>query len=140
MLVALISYILLNIYLARAKAQSGGDVDEGRKAEIVAKVAKIISIINRVLAIWFKFLLWVAIIAFAAIIIALIISIFGITSEWAWVATFELWNLGTISQVVGQYGLTKVISAISISLVMLVGLCYLAIWLLTNKKLWEKLA
>ena len=55
MIPALISYILLNIFLARARAKSGTEVDEGRKAEIIAKVERIVNVINCVMAIWFKF-------------------------------------------------------------------------------------
>lgn len=140
MLVALISYILLNIYLARAKSQSNGEIDEGRKAEMVAKVATIIGVINHVVAIWFKFLLLVAIIVFVAAIIALAISIFGISAESAWVTSFELLDFGTISQIVGNHGLSKVITTILALLVLLMGLSSLAVWLLTNKKLWKKRA
>ena len=64
MLVAIISYILLNLFIARAKAQSGGEVDENSKAEMIAKVSRIIDTINRLVAIWFKFLLWLFIIIF----------------------------------------------------------------------------
>ena len=140
MLVALISYILLNIYLARAKSQSDGEIDEGRKAEMVAKVSKIIGVINHVVAIWFKFLLLVAIIVFIAAIVALAISIFGISAESTWVTSFELWNFGTISHIVGEHGLSKVITTILALLVLLMGLSSLAVWLLTNKKLWKKRA
>ena len=140
MLVALISYILLNIYLARAKSQSDGEIDEGRKAEMVAKVSKIIGVINHVVAIWFKFLLLVAIIVFIAAIVALAISIFGISAESTWVTSFELWSFGTISHIVGEHGLSKVITTILALLVLLMGLSSLAVWLLTNKKLWKKRA
>ena len=140
MLVAIISYILLNLYLMRIKAQNGGTVDDSSKAEAVAKVASIVSIINRVLAIWFKFLLWLFIVLFVAAIIALVISIFGIRTEAAWLLSIELWSFGSISHIIGEYGVSKVISTSSISLMVLVGLIYLAIWLLNNKKLWKKLA
>jgi hypothetical protein len=140
MLVAIISYILLNLYLMRIKAQNGGTVDDSSKAEAVAKVASIVSIINRVLAIWFKFLLWLFIVLFVAAIIALAISIFGIRTEAAWLLSIELWSFGSISHIIGEHGVSKVISAISVSLMVLVGLIYLAIWLLNNKKLWKKLA
>jgi hypothetical protein len=140
MLVAIISYILLNLYLMRIKAQNGGTVDDSSKAEAVAKVASIVSIINRVLAIWFKFLLWLFIVLFVAAIIALVISIFGIRTEAAWLLSIELWSLGSVSHIIGEHGVSKVISTISVSLMVLVGLIYLAIWLLNNKKLWKKLA
>ena len=140
MLVAIISYILLNLYLMRIKAQNGGTVDDSSKAEAVAKVASIVSIINRVLAIWFKFLLWLFIVLFVAAIIALVISIFGIRTEAAWLLSIEFWSFGSISHIIGEYGVSKVISTISVSLMVLVGLIYLAIWLLNNKKLWKKLA
>ena len=115
MLVAIISYILLNLYLMRIKAQSGGTVDDSSKAEAVAKVASIVSIINRVLAIWFKFLLWLFIVLFVAAIIALVTSIFGIRTEAAWLLSIELWSFGSISHIIGEYGVSKVISAISVS-------------------------
>lgn len=137
MLIAIISYILLNLFLALAKAKSGGNVDEGRKAEMIAKVSRIVNTINRLVAIWFKFLLWLFIIAFAAAFIALCISIFGISLDSAWIATIELWKFGTIAQLVEKFGMAKAISAISVSLVLLAGLSYLAVWLLTNKRLWQ---
>ena len=138
MLVAIISYILLNIFLARAKAKSGGEVDEGRKAETIAKVSRIVGTINRLVAIWFKFLLWLFIIASAAAFIALCISIFGISLDSTWVATIELWEFGTIAQLVEKFGMAKAISAISVSLILLAGLSYLAVWLLNNKRLWQQ--
>lgn len=138
MLVAIISYILLNLFIARAKAQSGGEVDENSKAEMVAKVSKIVDTINRLVAIWFKFLLWLFIIIFVAAFIALCISIWGISFDAEWITSVELWQFGTISQIVGKFGIVKIISAISASLVLLAGLSYLAVWLLSNKRLWQQ--
>ena len=138
MLVAIISYLLLNLFLAIAKAQSKGEVDEGRKAEMIAKVSRIIGVINRLVAIWFKFLLWLFIIIFAVTFLALCTSIFGISLNSAWITTIDLWELGTISQIVEKFGMTKVVSIISASLVLLAGLSYLAVWLLNNKRLWRQ--
>ena len=138
MLVAIISYILLNLFIARAKAQSGGEVDENSKAEMIAKVSKIVDTINRLVAIWFKFLLWLFIIIFVAAFIALCISICGISFDAEWITSVELWQFGTISQIVEKFGIVKIISAISTSLVLLAGLSYLAVWLLRNKRLWQQ--
>ena len=137
MLVAVISYILLHIYLARLKAQRKSNLDEKSKAEAVAKVAKIINVINRIVALWFKFLLWAFIVLAAVAIVALGVAIFGISSEAEWLLSIELWEFGTIAQILGEYGITKVISAISILLVLLGALAYLAKRLLTAKRLWR---
>ena len=138
MLVAIISYILLKLYLARLRVERGAEVDEAGRAEAAAKVARIVNVIDRIVTIWFKFLLWVVIVLLAVAVIALLISILGISTESSWLSSIELWSFGTIAQIVGEYGFGKVLATISISLVLLGGLICLAIWLLTNKKLWNR--
>ena len=140
MLVAVISYILLKIFLARVRVQNGGEIDAGRKAEAIAKVQRIVDVINRIIAIWFKFLLWVVIIVCVAAIIALGYTIFGLRTEAPWLLSLELWRFGTVEQMVGEYGLARITSTISVVVALLVGITYLAIWLLTNKKLWKRRA
>lgn len=138
MLVAIISYILLKLYLARLRVERGAEVDEAGRTEAAAKVARIVNVIDRIVTIWFKFLLWVVIVLLAVAVIALLISILGISTESSWLSSIELWSFGTIAQIVGEYGFGKVLAIISISLVLLGGLICLAIWLLTNKKLWNR--
>ena len=140
MLVAVISYILLHIYLARLKAQRKSNLDEQSKAEAVAKVAKIINVINRIVALWFKFLLWAFIVLAVAAILALGVSIFGIATDAEWLVSIELLEFGTVAQIVGEYGFGKVVSAISLSLVLLGVLAYLAKRILGMKRLWRHAA
>ena len=122
------------------KEQSGEEADAGRKAEAIAKVRRIVIVINRIVAIWFKFLLWLAIVVCVAAIIALGYSIFALRTEDAWLLSLEIWKFGTISQIVQEYSLAQVVSVISVTISLLAGVVYLAIWLLTNKKLWKQRA
>ena len=138
MLVAIISYILLKLYILQLKIRSKANLDEKEKAEAAAKVNKMANTLDRIVTLWFKLLLWVVIILFTVTILALIISLFGITSESAWITSIELWGLGTIAQIVSEQGLGKVISTITILLLIFGGLSYLAVWLLNNKKLWKR--
>ena len=140
MLVAIMSYILLRLYILQLRVRSRAKLDENEKAEAAAKVTKITNVVDRIVVLWLKLQLCIAITLFAVAIIALIVSIFGITSEWAWITSIELWELGTISQIVGKHGVGRVISIISILLLLFAGLSYLAVWLLTNKKLWKRKA
>jgi hypothetical protein len=71
------------------------------------------------------------------VIITLLISIFGISAESSWLYSIELWSYGTIAEIVGEYGIGKAISTISIAIVLFGALSALAIWLLNNKKLWK---
>jgi hypothetical protein len=137
MLVAILSYILLKLYLVRLKAKSGAEISEADRAEAVAKVDRIVNVVDRIVSIWFRLLLWVLIILFAVVIITLLISIFGISAESSWLYSIELWSYGTIAQIVGEYGIGKAISTISIAVVLFGALSALAIWLLNNKKLWK---
>lgn len=132
------SYILLKLYILQLKIRSKANLDEKEKAEAAAKVNKMANTLDRIATLWFKFLLWVVIILFTVTILALIISLFGITSESAWITSIELWGLGTIAQIVSEQGLGKVISTITILLLIFGGLSYLAVWLLNNKKLWKR--
>ena len=138
MLVAIMSYILLKLYILQLKIRSKANLDEKEKAEAAAKVNKIANTLDRIVTLWFKLLLWVVIILFTVTILSLIISLFGITSESAWITSIELWGLGTIAQIVSEQGLGKVISTITILLLIFGGLSYLAVWLLNNKKLWKR--
>ena len=137
-MVAIISYLLLKFYLMRLRMQKGRELDEAERAAAVARVERIVNVIDRILILWFKFLLWVVIVLLAVAVIALLISILGISTESSWLSSIELWSFGTIAQIVGEYGFGKVLATISISLVLLGGLICLAIWLLTNKKLWNR--
>ena len=137
MLVAIISYILLRLYILQLRVRSRAEFDEKKRAKAIAKVSKIINVVDRIVVLWLKLQLYIAITLFAVAIIALIISIFGITCEWAWITSIELWGFGTISQIVGEHGIGKVISTISLLLLVFAGLSYLTVWLLTNKKLWK---
>ena len=130
MIPALISDILLNIFLARIKAQRGSDIDEGSKAEAIAKVEKIVNIINRVVIIWFKVLLSVALIVISTLIISSLVAIVGISLEVSSVVALELWQWGTIADVVAKVGLPRVISSLTLSFILLGGLFYLCLWLL----------
>ena len=132
------SYILLKLYILQLKIRSKANLDEKEKAEAAAKVNKIANTLDRIVTLWFKLLLWVVIILFTVTILSLIISLFGITSESAWITSIELWGLGTIAQIVSEQGLGKVISTITILLLIFGGLSYLAVWLLNNKKLWKR--
>ncbi|MBQ5647958.1 MAG: hypothetical protein IIV16_02405 [Alistipes sp.] len=130
MLVAIISYILLNLFLALAKSKGGSDTNDSRRAEAMAKAVKIVDAINRFVALWFKFLLVVALIIFAVATVASIITILGIVLEIAWVSTVELWEFGTIEHIVGEYGMPTIISSLSLSIFIFGGLFYLCLWLL----------
>ncbi len=134
MLVALISYILLNIFLARMKAQEGEGMDDGRRAEAVAKVAKIVNIINRVVAIWFQVLLGIALTVIVIAIISFIFSLISILVEAAWVESVEMWRLGSLSKIVTEYGTTRVISLLAILSIIFGGLFYLCVRLLKKIK------
>ncbi len=134
MLVALVSYILLNIFLARVKAQEGEGMDEGRRKEAIDKVAKIVDTINRVVAIWFQVLLSIALIVISALIIASIVAITGISLEVAWVVSLELWQWGSIADIVGEVGMPMVISSLALSLTLFGGLLYLCVWLFKKIK------
>ena len=134
MLVALISYILLNIFLARMKAQEGEGMDDGRRADAVAKVAKIVNIINSVVAIWFQVLLGIALTVIVIAIISFIFSLISILVEAAWVESVEMWRLGSLSKIVTEYGTTRVISLLAILSIIFGGLFYLCVRLLKKIK------
>ena len=134
MLVALISYILLNIFLARMKAQEGEGMDDSRRADAVAKVAKIVNIINRVVAIWFQVLLGIALTVIVIAIISFIFSLISILVEAAWVESVEMWRLGSLSKIVTEYGTTRVISLLAILSIIFGGLFYLCVRLLKKIK------
>ena len=130
MLLALVSYILLNIFLARVKAQEGKGMDEGRRKEAIDKVAKIVDTINRVVAIWFQVLLSIALIVISALFITSLVAVIGVSFEVSSVVTLELWQWGTIAEVVSEMGLPAVVSSLTLSLILLGGLLYLCIRLL----------
>lgn len=115
-MVAIISYLLLKFYLMRLKMQRGGEIDEKERAEAIAKVSRIVNAIDFVLILWFKFLLWAIIILFATTIIALGISLFGTTHESAWIAAVERWEVCTIAQLVGEYGVVTSLSVVALTL------------------------
>ena len=130
MLVALISYILLQLFLARAKAQIGTEVDNAQKAEIVAKVQRITDVIDFVIAIWFKMLLGLAII----IAILVCIAIFGIAFESATITAIEILEFGTIAQLVSEFGTPTVISTLVFAVILLIGIPYLLMRFFSKRK------
>lgn len=130
MIPALISYILLNIFLARARAKSGSEVDEGRKAEIIAKVERIVDTIDRVVIVWFKFLLGLAI----ALALLLCVVILGILFESAAINAINILEFGSIAQIVEQVGTTRAISTLAIAIIPLIGVPYLLLILFRKRK------
>jgi hypothetical protein len=129
MIPALISYILLNLFLARAKRQSGSEVNDSRKAEIIAKVERIVNVINCVVAIWFKFIFALAIVA--TILIGLLIL--GILLEWEMLTSIAILEYGTVVQVVDSFGRTNAIIALALTPIPLIGITYLLMRVFSNR-------
>lgn len=130
MLVALISYILLKIFLARAKAQSGTEVDESHKAEIVAKVKRIVDIIDYVIVIWFKVLFGLAII----LAILLSIAIIGIAIEHSALLQLEIFEFGTLAFLIEKFGVATIVSTLAIAIIPLIGIPYLLLTLFSKRQ------
>lgn len=130
MLVALISYILLKIFLARAKAQSGTEVDESHKAEIVAKVKRIVDIIDYVLVIWFKVLFGLAII----LAILLSIAIIGIAIEHSALLQLEIFEFGTLALLTERHGVATIVSTLAVAIIPLIGIPYLLLVIFSKRQ------
>ena len=130
MIPALISYILLKIFIARAKAQSGGEVDEGRKAEIVAKVQRIVDIIDYVLVIWFKVLFGLAII----LAILLCIAIIGIAIEHSALLQLEIFEFGSLALLTERHGVATIVSTLAVAIIPLIGIPYLLLTLFSKRQ------
>jgi hypothetical protein len=130
MLVALISYILLKIFLARAKAQSGTEVDESHKAEIVAKVKRIVDIIDYVIVIWFKVLFGLAII----LAILLSIAIIGIAIEHSALLQLEIFEFGTLAFLIEKFGVATIVSTLAIAIIPLIGIPYLLLVIFSKRQ------
>lgn len=130
MLVAIISYILLKIFLARAKAQSGTEVDESHKAEIVAKVKRIVDIIDYVIVIWFKVLFGLAII----LAILLSIAIIGIAIEHSALLQLEIFEFGTLAFLIEKFGVATIISTLAIAIIPLIGIPYLLLVIFSKRQ------
>ena len=130
MLVALISYILLKIFLARAKAQSGTEVDESHKAEIVAKVQRIVDIIDCVIVIWFKVLFGLAII----LAILLSIAIIGIAIEHSALLQLEIFEFGTLALLTERHGVATIVSTLAVAIIPLIGIPYLLLVIFSKRQ------
>ena len=130
MLVALISYILLKIFLALAKAQSGTEVDESHKAEIVAKVKRIVDIIDYVIVIWFKVLFGLAII----LAILLSIAIIGIAIEHSALLQLEIFEFGTLAFLIEKFGVATIVSTLAIAIIPLIGIPYLLLVIFSKRQ------
>lgn len=130
MLVALISYILLKIFLARAKAQSGTEVDESHKAEIVAKVKRIVDIIDYVLVIWFKVLFGLAII----LAILLSIAIIGIAIEHSALLQLEIFEFGSLALLTERHGVATIVSTLAVAIIPLIGIPYLLLVIFSKRQ------
>lgn len=135
-MVAIISYLLLKFYLMYLQKQKGSDLDEMERASAVARVSRIVDIIDRILILWFKFLLVVVIILFVATIITLFISLLGSISESAWIASIARWNFDAITQVVSKFGVAISLTILAISL----GLCAIVVYLILRLLFKKKLA
>ena len=125
-MVAIISYLLLRFYLMRLRMQKGGELDEAERAAAVARVERIVNVIDRILILWFKFLLWLAIILLAMTVVALAISLLSTAPDSAWVASIERWGVEFIAELVGEYGVVTSLSALALSL----GVCAISIYLI----------
>ena len=125
-MVAIISYLLLRFYLMRLRMQKGGELDEAERAAAIAKVERIVNVIDRILILWFKFLLWLAIILLAMTVVALAISLLSTAPDSAWIASVERWGVEFIAELVGEYGVVTSLSALALSL----GVCAISIYLI----------
>ena len=135
-MIAIISYLLLKFYLMYLQKQKGSDLDEMERASAVARVSRIVDIIDRILILWFKFLLVVVIILFVATIITLFLSLLGSISEPAWIASIAHWNFDAITQVVSKFGVAISLTILAISL----GLCAIVVYLILRLLFKKKLA
>ena len=115
-MVAIISYLLLKFYLMRLKVQKGGEIDESERAQAIAKVTKIVNVVDFVLIIWFKFLLGLILLLFATTIVALGISLLGSAPESAWIASVQHWEVDAITQIVGKYGVATSLALLATTL------------------------
>lgn len=133
-MVAIISYLLLRFYLMRLRMQKGGELDEAERAAAVARVERIVNVIDRILILWFKFLLWLAIILLAMTVVALAISLLSTAPDSAWVASIERWGVEFIAELVGEYGVVTSLSALALSLGIGAISVYLILRLFFRKK------
>ena len=125
-MVAIISYLLLRFYLMRLRMQKGGELGEAERAAAVAKVERIVNVIDRILILWFKFLLLVVVILLAMTVVTLGISLLSTAPESAWVASIERWGFDAITQVIGEFGVATSLSMLAISL----GICAIVVYLI----------
>ena len=133
-MVAIISYLLLRFYLMRLRMQKGGELGEAERAAAVAKVERIVNVIDRILILWFKFLLLVVVILLAMTVVTLGISLLSTAPESAWVASIERWGFDLIAQLVGEYGAVVSLSALALSLGIGAISVYLILRLFFRKK------
>lgn len=125
-MVAIISYLLLRFYLMRLRMQKGGELDEAERAAAIAKVERIVNVIDRILILWFKFLLLVVVILLAMTVVTLGISLLSTAPDSAWIASVNRWGIDTIAELVGEYGVVTSLSALALSL----GVCAISIYLI----------
>lgn len=115
-MVAIISYILLKFYLMHLKMRKGGEIDKSERAKAIAKVTKVVNMIDFVLILWFTFLLGLIILLFVTTAVALGVSLLGYAPESAWIASIQYWEVDTITQIVGEYGLATSLALLTMIL------------------------
>lgn len=115
-MVAIISYLLLKFYLMHLKMQKGGEIDKSERAKAIAKATKVVNMVDFVLILWFTFLLGLIILLFVTTAVALGVSLLGYAPESAWIASIQHWEVDTITQIVGEYGLATSLALLTIVL------------------------
>jgi hypothetical protein len=133
MLVAIISYLLLKFYLMRLKRQSGGELGDKERAEAAAKVNRITKVVDHIVALWLKCLIWVSILLFAMVIITLCVSLLGTAPESAWVASIESCGFDAIAQIASELGVVVSLLIIALSLGIFAASVYLIFWSLFKR-------
>ena len=115
-MVAIISYLLLKFYLMHLKMQKGGEIDKSERAKAIAKVTKVVNMVDFVLILWFTFLLGLILLLFVTTTVALGVSLLGYAPESAWIASIQHWEVDTITQIVGEYGLATSLALLTMIL------------------------
>ena len=115
-MVAIISYILLKFYLMHLKMRKGGEIDKSERAKAIAKVTKVVNMVDFVLILWFTFLLGLIILLFVTTTVALGVSLLGYAPESAWIASIQHWEVDAITQIVGEYGLATSLALLTMIL------------------------
>lgn len=115
-MVAIISYLLLKFYLMHLKMRKGGEIDKSERVKAIAKVTKVVNMVDFVLILWFTFLLGLIILLFVTTAVALGVSLLGYAPESAWIASIQHWEVDTITQIVGEYGLATSLALLTMIL------------------------